>query len=88
MNCVTLIPLTTSDIVRPIPLISGHNIKKRPIVRNATNWAGYTATLTTQPVVDFFTLFLALEPDPAEPDWIWGQNEVETNQFFKPNEFK
>ena len=50
-------------------------------MRNAIHRAGYIATLTTQPVVDFFTLFLALEPDPAEPDWIWGQNEVETKEI-------
>ena len=81
MNCVTLIPLTTSDIVRPIPLISGHNIKKRPIVRNAIHKNGNIDTLTTQQVVDFATLFLALDPDPAKPDWIWEQNEVETKDI-------
>ena len=40
MNCVTLILLTTSDVTRPIRLISGHNIKKkRPIVCTAIHWA-------------------------------------------------
>ena len=32
MNCVTLIPLTTSDVIRLTRLISGHNILKKVVV--------------------------------------------------------
>ena len=50
-------------------------------MRNAIHKNGNIDTLTTQQVVDFATLFLALDPDPAKPDWIWEQNEVETKDI-------
>ena len=36
--------LTTSDVTRPIRLISGPNIKKKRWVRNAIHWAGLIAS--------------------------------------------
>ena len=39
--------LTTSNVTRPIRLVSGHNIRKRPIVRNVIHLAGHIANCTS-----------------------------------------
>ena len=40
MNCVTPIPVITSDVIRPTPLISGHNVgRSYPSPRNSFGWA-------------------------------------------------
>ena len=36
--------LTTSNVTRPIRLVSGHNIRKRTIARNAIHWTGHIAS--------------------------------------------